>query len=99
VFSPGGPAGGAPSGGWGGGGGGAAPPPRLPQTALAEAERDRQVRGFLGWRAYLDAGLACERGLGDLARVRLGELGALVPEDRRAQELAASCATAPARAE
>jgi hypothetical protein len=68
-----------------------APTPRLLQEDLDEAARDRQVRGFLGIRAYLDATLACEQHFSDLAITRLDELAALVPGDERATELSSRC--------
>jgi hypothetical protein len=69
----------------------------LPELAFTEAARDRQVRGFFGFRAYGDAALACARGLQDAARLRVGELLRLLPEDERTRALVASCpAAAPA---
>jgi hypothetical protein len=69
----------------------------LPELAFAEAARDRQVRGFFGFRAYGDAALACARGLQDAARLRVGELVRLLPEDERTLALVAGCpAAAPA---
>jgi hypothetical protein len=68
-----------------------APTPRLMLEDLDEAARDRQVRGFLGLRAYLDATLACEQHFSDLAITRLQELDALVPDDQRAAALASRC--------
>jgi len=32
----------------------------LPSWAIAEAAQDRQVRGYLAWRNYIDASWACE---------------------------------------
>jgi hypothetical protein len=69
----------------------------LPELVFAEAARDRQVRGFFGFRAYGDAALACARGIADAARLRVGELQRLMPEDERTRALVAACpAAAPA---
>lgn len=68
---------------------------RLADTAFREAEADRQVRAYLGWWLYQDARLACRRDLEAFARDRLAALRRLLPEDQRAQALAASCAAAP----
>jgi hypothetical protein len=69
----------------------------LPELAFTEAARDRQVRGFFGFRAYGDAALACARGLQDAARLRAGELMRLLPDDQRTRALLATCpAAAPA---
>jgi hypothetical protein len=65
----------------------AAPPP----FALAEAREDRQVRGYLAWRAYNDAILACDRRLTPATGTALGVLSTLLPEDRRALALRARC--------
>jgi hypothetical protein len=64
------------------------PPPPL---ALAEAATDRQVRGFLAWRAYNDAVLACANDLEDAARLHLSTLRALVPLDPHARHLVGQC--------
>ena len=58
-----------------------------------EALRDRQVRGFVGWRAYLDGTLACRLGLTATAAHRLHELNDLLPLDERAQRLLTACPT------
>lgn len=69
----------------------------FPPRAFAEAARDRQVRGFFAFRAYGDATLACARGLPLAARLRVGELRRLLPEDARTKALVADCpAAAPA---
>ncbi len=65
----------------------------LPRDLLPEAARDRQVRGFLGWRAYGDGLLACSLGLTDVAAQRLGELQTLLPHDQRARSLLTACPT------
>jgi hypothetical protein len=54
----------------------------LPPRVFVEARRDREVRGYAAYRAFMDAALACERGLGAAAALRLDELARLVPEDR-----------------
>lgn len=59
---------------------------------------DRQVRGIGAWRAYSDAALACDNGLGDIAAVRLARLEALVPGDPRAETLRRRCGLTPLRA-
>jgi hypothetical protein len=65
----------------------------LPPDLQAEAARDRQVRGFLGWRAYVDGLLACNRGLTAGATQRLSELRTLLPTDERARTLLTTCPT------
>jgi hypothetical protein len=65
-----------------------APPP----SVLAEAAVDRQVRGFIAWRAYGDALLACENRLTLSARHSLALLHQLLPQDERASRLRAECA-------
>jgi hypothetical protein len=62
-----------------------------PALAFEEAARDRQVRGFVAWRAYSDAILACENGLAEAARVHLSVLGRLLPRDERALALQGRC--------
>jgi Protein of unknown function (DUF2723) len=62
-----------------------------PAWALAEARADRQVRGYLAWRAYNDGLLACERGLRQAASLHLEVLARLLPEDSRALVLRAHC--------
>jgi hypothetical protein len=61
---------------------------------LAEAGGDRQVRGYLAWRAYNDAILACRRPLAEAARRQLGVLTALLPQDRRVLALRDQCPAA-----
>ena len=68
-----------------------APLPLLPAWALSEAAGDRQVRGFLAWRAYADATLACANRQLAFARRRLDDLRTLLPDDRRALDLRARC--------
>jgi len=65
--------------------------PPLDGAAMAEAAQDRQVRAYLAWRRYLDAGYACQRGLRDRARARFAELAQLVPQDTRFVELRKQC--------
>jgi hypothetical protein len=72
---------------------GAADAVDLPPTVFGEAQSDREVRGYLAYRAYVDAELACARGLRATAARRLDELARLVPEDLRARALAARCPT------
>jgi hypothetical protein len=62
-----------------------------PESMFVEASRDRQVRGFFGFRTYGDALLACARGLRADSALRLSELRRLLPEDERARALAAGC--------
>jgi hypothetical protein len=62
-----------------------------PPWALEEARGDRQVRGYLAWRAYNDAALACERGVAEAARRQIGLLSALLPQDQRVITLRARC--------
>jgi hypothetical protein len=63
----------------------------LPAWALAEAAQDRQVRGYLAWRDYIDAVWSCERGLLERASARFAELERLVPGDEKFQELRTKC--------
>jgi hypothetical protein len=65
--------------------------PTTPDWMLAEAARDRQVRGYLGWRNYVDARWSCELGLAERARARFAELEKLMPSDARFRELQAQC--------
>jgi hypothetical protein len=58
---------------------------------LAEAAQDRQVRGYLAWRNYIDATWSCELGFRQRALARFVELGKLVPGDERFQELRRKC--------
>jgi hypothetical protein len=70
---------------------GAHPPaPQFP-PALAEAAEDRQVRGYVAWRAYNDAVLACANGYPDVARLNLATLRQTEPQDPFALALAANC--------
>jgi hypothetical protein len=62
-----------------------------PAWMLEEAAADRQVRGYLAWRAYNDAALACSVGQRDAARFELGLLAALLPRDGRLAALRARC--------
>jgi hypothetical protein len=62
-----------------------------PAVALREAAEDRQVRGFIAWRAYSDALVACRAGLAEAARDRLGVLLDLLPLDQRARDLVDHC--------
>ena len=73
-------------------------PAPLPPETTAEAARNRQVRGFLGWRAYLDGAVACSQGLNDLATLRLGELHDLLPGDERLRTLQTGCEDTARRA-
>jgi hypothetical protein len=68
-----------------------APMRPLPTWAIAEAAQDRQVRGYLAWRNYIDASWACELGFIERARARFAELEQLVPGDERFQELQKTC--------
>jgi len=63
-----------------------------PDRVFGEAVEDRQVRGFVAWRAYSDAVLACQNRLAEPARTALEVLHRLLPYDRRARALAADCA-------
>ncbi|HEX7505755.1 MAG TPA: DUF2723 domain-containing protein [Polyangia bacterium] len=63
----------------------------LPTWVLAEAEQDRQVRGYLAWRHYIDAVWSCELGFIERARERFAELERLVPSDERFRALRANC--------
>ncbi len=64
----------------------------LSEGAFREAGRDRQVRGFLAWRAFADATLACDNGASGTATARLADLRRLAPTDARVLALAARCA-------
>jgi hypothetical protein len=59
--------------------------------AVAEAKQDRQVRGFLAWRHFIDAVWSCELGFYERAQERFRELERLVPNDARFRELQARC--------
>jgi hypothetical protein len=63
----------------------------LPAWVLAEAAQDRQVRGYLAWRNYIDAVWSCELGFVERARERFAELDRLVPNDERFRALRANC--------
>lgn len=63
----------------------------LPSWAIAEAAQDRQVRGYLAWRNYIDASWACELGLVKRAQARFSELEKLVPRDERFRALQKAC--------
>jgi hypothetical protein len=79
---------------WSLGPGGIDPPvssPLLPSDLLAEAARDRQARGYLAWRAFNDATLACARHLDADTQRSLALLQALVPTDRHAIRLRQRC--------
>ena len=65
--------------------------PPLDAAALAEAARDRQVRGYLAWRRYMDATSACRLGLRERAGERFSELEKLVPNDEKLRELRQRC--------
>jgi len=63
----------------------------LPAWVLAEAAQDRQVRGYLAWRHYIDAVWSCDLGFIERAHEQFEELERLVPDDERLRELRASC--------
>jgi hypothetical protein len=63
----------------------------LPTWVLAEAAQDRQVRGYLAWRQYIDAVWSCELGFSERAHERFAELERLVPSDERLLALRATC--------
>jgi hypothetical protein len=63
----------------------------LPAWVIAEAAQDRQVRGYLAWRNYIDAVWSCELGFTERARERFAELEKLVPSDERFRELQRKC--------
>ncbi|MBN2573157.1 MAG: DUF2723 domain-containing protein [Deltaproteobacteria bacterium] len=65
--------------------------PPLSPAALAEATQDRQVRGYLAWRHYIDATWSCELGFRARARERFAALAKLVPGDVRFAELRKRC--------
>lgn len=73
-----------------------APQPGRPGQPLADwmieqARGDRQVRGFLAWRTYIDAAWACENRQRTRAELRFADLRRLVPDDERFKALQASC--------
>jgi hypothetical protein len=72
-------------------------PPALSEDLIAQAKFDRQLRGLLAWRAFIDARWACERGFIERALLRFAELQQLVPKDERFQALRDQCGrpTAP----
>jgi hypothetical protein len=72
-------------------GGGSSSGSRFPSWMFPEAERDRQVRGFLAFRAFQDARLMCDLGLRGPASNRLRVLTLLLPQDRDARALAERC--------
>jgi hypothetical protein len=63
----------------------------LPAWVLDEATQDRQVRGYLAWRNYIDAVWSCELGFIERARARFAELDRLVPSDERLRALRGTC--------
>jgi hypothetical protein len=63
----------------------------LPAWVLAEAASDRQVRGYLAWRNYIDAVWSCDLGFIERARERFEELEKLVPQDERFRALQTKC--------
>jgi len=68
-----------------------APARPLPAWAVAEAADNRQTRGYLAWRNYIDAAWSCELGFTERARERFAELERLVPQDERFRELQKQC--------
>jgi len=65
--------------------------PPLAPWELSEAARDRQVRGYLAWRNYIDATWSCELGFRRRAIARFAELEKLVPADTRFGDLRKRC--------
>jgi hypothetical protein len=65
--------------------------PPLDAAALAEAARDRQVRGYLAWRQYIDATFSCQQRYRDRMHERFAQLEKLVPSDERFQALRKRC--------
>jgi hypothetical protein len=63
----------------------------LPTWVLAEAAQDRQVRGYLAWRHYIDAVWSCDLGFIERAHERFTELERLVPSDERFRALRSTC--------
>ena len=63
----------------------------LEANLSAEVEADRELRGFLAWRVFLDTDLACRNRLTLHAELGARRLAALVPEDRAARALIARC--------
>jgi hypothetical protein len=72
---------------------GASLAPVAPMQAwqFAEAAHNRQTRGYLAWRSFVDAQWSCDLGLVERARQRFAELARLVPEDKRFRRLQATC--------
>ncbi len=73
-----------------------APEPGQPGQPLAgwmieQARGDRQVRGYLAWRTYIDALWACQAGQRVQAELRLTDLSRLLPDDQRYERLKATC--------
>jgi hypothetical protein len=58
---------------------------------LDEAKSDPQARGYLGWRAYIDAVWACDKHAAERMHLRFAELESLLPSDARFKELKARC--------
>ena len=71
--------------------GGASTVDPLAPWMLAEAKSDPQARGYLGWRAYIDAVWACDKPASERIQLRFAELESLMPLDARFKELQASC--------
>jgi len=63
----------------------------VPAWVLAEAAQDRQVRGYVAWRRYIDAVWSCELGFIERAHQGFAELERLVPDDERLRSLRATC--------
>jgi hypothetical protein len=63
----------------------------LPPWVLAEAAQDRQVRGYLAFRQYIDAVWSCDLGFIERAHKRFTELERLIPNDERFRALRAKC--------
>jgi hypothetical protein len=63
----------------------------LASWMLAEAKSDPQARGYLGWRAYIDAVWACDKHAAERTHLRFAELESLLPSDARFKELKARC--------
>jgi len=66
-------------------------PSRVSDAAVAEAERDRQVRGFLAFRLFMDAAWSCDHRDVERARLRFADLERLVPKDARLLDLRRRC--------